>query len=294
MRHSGKLRFPAIFLRPLSGSAAAPPAPLAPRSAGLGLGGCGLPKVTASAPRRLGPILPARPRPAPCPPQLLEGRSPRTAGLGPGIPPRAPAPPVTAGVPLPRRPRSPPAQSRPGPALTAAGTRCLRPPAPGRPMSERGCRGDATRPWLLGRNSAASLPPAGPPLLAGAGTVTALSAPRGRLGPRGCGAAPPLSCGPCGARQRWGGRGTQTPHAVEPPRSWGGSGDGVGGGRRGDLAQQHPAALESAPGYLPLPAVPCRPPRAAALPELAPRLGSRRFVTVARALRAGSGSCRYL
>lgn len=162
VRHSGKRRFPAIFLRPLPGSAAAPPAPLAPHP-GLRLGDCGLPKVTPPGPAGPGPILPAPPRLA-----LPSSRAPREplpqhGGAGPGDPSKGARPSRHCRVPLPRRLRSPPAQSRPGRALTAAGTRCLRPPARGRPMSERGCRGNATRPWLLGRNSAASLLPCFPP-----------------------------------------------------------------------------------------------------------------------------------
>lgn len=170
MRHSEKRRFPAIFLRQLSGSAAAPPAPIAPHHGRAKAGGLRAAQGhTAGSPPGQARFSPRGPDRLPRPPQPLEGRSPRTARLGPGIPP---APPVTAGVPLPRRPRSPPAQSRPGCALTAAGTRCLRPPARGRPMSERGCREDATRPWLLGRNSAAFLLPCFPP-------SSRASAPRG-------------------------------------------------------------------------------------------------------------------
>lgn len=129
---------------------------------------------------------------------------------------------------LPGRPRSP---GGPGAAsvLTAAGTRCLSLPARGRPMSERGRRGDATRPWLLRRNSAVFLPPSLSPSLsglrspAGAGTlrgpIGAAGPGSGRGGTRREAGGQPLSCGAGGARPGRAGPGPAP--AVELPRSRG-------------------------------------------------------------------------
>lgn len=181
-----------------------------------------------------GPILPAPPRPAPPSSRAPREPLPPYGGAGPGDPSKGARPSRHCRLPLPRRPRSPPAQSRPGRALTAAGTRCLRPLARGRPMSERGCPGNATRPWLLGRNSAASLLPCFPP-------SCRASAPRGGGDWRG----PIRAAGPARAAGRgraWLGRcaagpvgraGDAHPHplgaASERRWLWG----GVRGARRG-------------------------------------------------------------
>lgn len=187
-------------------------------------GGCGPPKVTPPAPGRRAA---RRARPGPIPPQLGSRRPPQplecrlppcTAGPGPGLPSKGarPLPPRpeegVRPVRPPCRPHSPGGPGAasaqhggPGCVLTAAGTRCLSPSAWGRPMSERGCREDATRPWLLRRNSAVFLPP-GPPLPRGGGDSRRPYPGRGaglglrRGGPRWEAADQPLSCGPCGAR----------------------------------------------------------------------------------------------
>lgn len=190
---------PAIFLQPSPGSGRASPGPVpaspGPAAAAQGHGGgaesCRYP------PGRTGP--PDRSA-APLPPRSPSGAASQPGserrGRARGFPSKgARPPPAGAGreaspgqASLRRQPARPP-------PLTAAGSRCLSPPARGRPMSERGCRGDLARlPWLLGRNSAAflaQLPPrraSAPPR--GRGLSALLSGPRGRARcGRSCGAA---------------------------------------------------------------------------------------------------------
>lgn len=230
---SGKCCSPAIFLRTLPGTGAASPDPAA-ASPRPGCGWGGLSKVTpAAAGRRAARSKPGQARPdsppgaaqpgSPRPPHPLEGRLPPPArrAWARGSPPRAPAP-SRRGRRRARGESARPAglaplggpgiasghRGGPGCVLTAAGTRCLSPPARGRPMSERGCPGDATRPWLLRRNSVVFLPPSrasAPPR--GRGLSAALSGRRGRARaaggrggrlaasrwPAGCGGAGPHS-----------------------------------------------------------------------------------------------------
>lgn len=285
-----------------------PPAALGlrrPRSlltlTGLRLGDCGLPKVTPPAPRRArpGPILPARPSPAPPSSAAPRGPLPEHGGAGPGDPSKGARPsrhcrslPAPQGL-APRRLRAAPAAHSPPRGLAASARRPGAGPCPSAAAEEtlrgHGCWGGTRRCPSL----PASLPPARPPLPAGAGTVTAQPCIRAA----GLREAPalPLSRGPCGARPRWVGRGTRTRSrrggALELRRLWGRCEESE---MRVSSAQHHPPALGSAPGErgvtcraLPAP-VRCWPP------GLAPHLGTGRFVIVAQPLKAGSGVSHIL
>lgn len=254
-----------------SGRPRAPPAPLAPHPDRAKAGGLRAAQghTAGSPPGQARPDSPCTAQPGSPVLRSPSRAAPRARrGWARGsLQGRPPLPPLPES-PCPARPRSPPAQSRPGRALTAAGTRCLRPPARGRPMSERGCRGDATRPWLLGRNSAVSLPPCFPP-------SCPASAPRGggdchgpsRVSvPRGCGRPRPCRCpvGPVGRGRAGSGGERGLAAAVEVPWSCGGSGDAV---RRARCGWARPSTTRRPWGALPgsagLPAVPCPPPCAA-------------------------------
>lgn len=302
MRHSGKRCFPAIFLRTLSGSVEDPPAPLAPHSAGLRLADCGLPKVTRPVPRRARPDSPRAARTGSPSSATPRRPLPPHSGAGPGDPSKGARPSHHC--------RSPPAQQ----ASLPAG------PEPPRSRTHR--RGDSVPPpagpgqahvrarlprrryaAMAARAELGVVPPSPLPSL-----LPGLRSPRGRglsrpypcrgagWGREGAGRprpAPLLSCGPGGARQRWGG-GTQTLR----PWSCLGAGVPLGSVRDEGSAVTSPNSTHrpwrALRGGARLPAVPCRPPWAAAPPQLASRHGSGRFVTVAKALRAGSGVCHSL
>lgn len=148
MRHSGKRRFPAIFLRPLSGSAAAPPAPIAPHHGRAKAGGLRAAQGhSVGSPPGQARFSPRGPDRFPRPPQPLEGRSPRTAGLGPGIQGRPPLPslpecPCPAAL-APRRPRAALAAHSPPRGLAASARRPGAGPCPSaaadKTLRDHGC-----------------------------------------------------------------------------------------------------------------------------------------------------------
>ncbi|XP_032555674.1 acetylcholinesterase collagenic tail peptide-like isoform X1 [Chiroxiphia lanceolata] len=146
-------------------------------------------------------------------------------------------------------------------------------------MSERGCRGDATRPWLLGRNSAATVPPSFPPCLR--------PSPPGPRSPRGRD-----SHGPIRATGLGSGRGGGLAAVLRELRGaaalgragtrthsrCGAAGVAVERGGEGQADHLGPAPT-ACPGER---GAPCRAP---------PDLG--RFVTEAKPLGGGSGSVPF-